>query len=69
MSRKALSLSTALLSLPLIAQAHDGHGFFHGHELAHYLSSPGHAIPIALAVVALAALLVYRKRSGAGRNV
>ncbi len=63
MLRKALFLLPALMSLPLITQAHDGHGLFHGHELAHYLSSPGHAIPLALVVGAFIVLIAYRKQS------
>ena len=69
MSRKILFLLPALLSLPLITQAHDGHGFFHGNEFAHYLSSPGHAIPLMLVVAAAVALAVYWKRSRAEDNV
>ncbi|MCB0593299.1 MAG: hypothetical protein H6557_08400 [Lewinellaceae bacterium] len=69
MSRKILFLLPALLSLPLITQAHDGHGFFHGNEFAHYLSSPGHAIPLMLVVAAAVALAVYWRRSRAEDNV
>ena len=69
MFRKALSLLMALMSLPLITQAHDGHGFFRGSEFAHYLSSPGHAIPLALVAGAFIVPIAYRKRSGVGRKV
>ena len=69
MFRKAFLLPVALISLPLITQAHDGHGFFHGTELAHYLSSPGHAVPLVLVVAASVALIVYRKRSREERDV
>ncbi|MCB0551231.1 MAG: hypothetical protein KDD19_26915 [Phaeodactylibacter sp.] len=69
MFRKALLLSSALLSLPLITQAHDGHGFFHGNEFAHYLSSPGHAIPLALVAAVSILLIAYRKWNRAGRDV
>ena len=69
MFRKALLLQAALMSLPLITQAHDGHGFFHGTEFAHYLSSPGHAVPLVLVVAASVALIVYRKRSREERDV
>ncbi len=46
----------------MIALAHGGHGAFHGHELGHYLASPGHAIPIALVLVASVLLIAFRKR-------
>ncbi|MCB0559166.1 MAG: hypothetical protein H6573_02285 [Lewinellaceae bacterium] len=69
MFRKAPLLLVALMSLPLISQAHDGHGFFHGSELAHYLSSPGHAVPLVLVVAASVALILYRKRSREERDV
>lgn len=67
MFRKVLLLAPALLSLPLISQAHDGHGFFHGNELAHYLSSPGHAIPLLLVVAAFIVLITYRRWARTGR--
>lgn len=52
-------LGFLLVAAPFSAFAHDGHGVFNGGEIAHYLTSPGHAIPI-LAVV-LVAVLVYRR--------
>ena len=52
MFRKATILAAAFASLPFLAQAHEGHGHFHGYQLAHYLTSPAHAIPLALALIA-----------------
>ncbi|MCB0586855.1 MAG: hypothetical protein KDD06_16225 [Phaeodactylibacter sp.] len=69
MFRKALFLSSALMSTPLITQAHDGHGFFHGNELAHYITSAEHAIPLALVVAAAVLLISYQKWSQARKNV
>ena len=55
------SLLALLLSLaPALTFAHDGHGFFYGHELAHYLTSPAHVIPVAIAV-AITAVLLFRR--------
>ncbi|MCO6479114.1 MAG: hypothetical protein J5I94_20935 [Phaeodactylibacter sp.] len=69
MFRKALFFSSALLSLPLATQAHDGHGFFQGHELAHYLTSAEHAIPLILVGAAVVLLIGYQKWSQARKNV
>ena len=57
--KKAL-FSLSILSLPLAAFAHDGHGYFAGHNPAHYLASPAHLIPIAFAVFCLG-LLAWRR--------
>ncbi len=38
----------ALLSYPLLAHAHPGHGFFDGISLAHFLTSPLHLITMVL---------------------
>ena len=60
MNRKTLPLLITIL-LPVIAQAHEGHGLGHGHELGHYLLSAEHAIPVAAAVVLTIAVLAYRQ--------
>lgn len=59
MNRKMLL--TALLSWPLIAMAHDGHGAFQGHQIEHYVISPGHAVPLILVTVAFLLLIAYRQ--------
>ena len=65
MSRKSTLLATLMSSLPFLARAHEGHGHFSGYELAHYLASPEHAIPI-LAVLALSIVFIaLRRRAGA----
>lgn len=61
MLRKAISLMAAFAGLPLLALAHDGHGHFHGYQLAHYFTSSEHAIPIALALVAGVAFFIARR--------
>lgn len=55
------AFSILLLSFPLTIFAHGGHGFFHGYELAHYLTSPIHAIPIYLAVGIAVWIFIKRK--------
>ena len=60
MNRKTLPLLITAL-LPVIAQAHEGHGLGHGHELGHYLLSAEHAIPVAVVVVLTVAALAYRQ--------
>lgn len=62
MYRKAILLFPALLALPLMSEAHDGHGHFLGHQVEHYLSSPGHAIPLLLVTVFFIILAANRKR-------
>lgn len=53
-------LSILFLMLPLVSFAHEGHGFVHGNQIAHYLTSPMHAVPLALAVIA--GFWMYSKR-------
>ena len=57
-------LGFLFLAAPFSAFAHDGHGVFNGGEIAHYLTSPGHALPI-LAVVVIAVMVYRRVRKSA----
>ncbi len=52
----------SLLCTPAALLAHGGHGTFSGHELAHYLTSPAHAIPVAAVLVLVVAYLIRRAR-------
>lgn len=61
MFRKASLMAAIFASLPILALAHDGHGHFHGYELAHYFTSPAHAFPIALAVVVAVVFFLARR--------
>lgn len=61
MFRKILIPVLLMIGLPAMAIAHSGHGAFNGHELAHYLLSPDHAIPVAIGLVLLAVLYGRRK--------
>lgn len=54
-------LLAALVCWPLIAMSHDGHGVFHGHQLEHYVGSPGHALPLLLVTVAFLVLIAFRQ--------
>ena len=54
---KKLSITGLALLAPVLAMAHDGHGTADG-TVWHYLSSLGHAVPLALSAVAL--ILVVR---------
>ena len=56
-------LSILFLMLPLISSAHEGHDFFHGNELAHYLTSPMHSVPLTLAVIAGFWMYFKRKKT------
>lgn len=63
MFRKATLLAAVFASLPFFALAHEGHGHFHGYELAHYFTSQEHAVPIALALIAGLAFFLGRARA------
>jgi hypothetical protein len=63
MSRKSTLLATLMFSLPFLAQAHEGHGHFSGHELAHYLASPEHAIPLLAVLVLSIVFIALRQRA------
>ena len=52
--------STFFLFAPFLTFAHEGHGFFHGHQPAHYLTSPAHVIPIAVVLGCTIAYFVWR---------
>jgi len=56
MFHKRLLPFLLMLGMPAMLMAHTGHGAFHGHELAHYLLSPAHAIPVAVGLVLLVVL-------------
>jgi uncharacterized membrane protein len=68
MIRKNTLSSALLILLPFLAQAHGGHGHFPGHELAHYLASPGHAIPILAVLVLSIVVIVARQRAWAKKR-
>lgn len=57
-------LSTFML--PLIVQAHPGHGASNGHDAPHFLLSGGHAAPAL--VVLLAASLYLMLRTSKSRS-
>lgn len=56
--------SLFLVAAPMALFAHDGHGAFSGGDIAHYLTSPGHAIPL-VAVAAVAYFVIRRARKAA----
>ena len=68
MYRKAFLFWSILLSYPLVVDAHDGHGVFHGHQLEHYTSSPGHAVPLLLVTVVFLVWIAYRQLQRAERK-
>lgn len=55
--KKLLLVLSALV--PATVFAHEGHGFFNGHSLAHYLGSAEHSIPL-VAIVALGVFFAFR---------
>ncbi|MEQ8703733.1 MAG: hypothetical protein RIC19_07425 [Phaeodactylibacter sp.] len=57
--KKSIAIAAALLPLTLLA--HGGHGVGQGNQFFHYLASPDHFIPMALASVAVIGFFVYRK--------
>ena len=57
------SLTIGSMMLPMIALAHEGHGYAHGGELIHYLISPVHVVPVALALAIALILFWSRNRS------
>lgn len=62
MAHKTFLLTIAFL-LPLACFAHGGHGHFHGWELAHFLTSPLHVVPMLLAVGAGALIYFHKKKA------
>ncbi len=57
-------LGLLLVAAPFSVFAHDGHGVFNGSEIAHYVTSPGHAIPM-LAIVVIAVIVIRHARKSA----
>lgn len=53
-------LSLFVLILPVIGQAHPGHGTSNGHDAVHLLTSSGHAGPAILLLTALCIHLILR---------
>ena len=49
-----------VLLLPIMGQAHPGHGASNGHNAVHYLLSSGHAGPAILLLTALCLYLILR---------
>ena len=54
-------ISITLFASPLSLFAHDGHGFFSGGEITHYLTSPFHVLPV-LCIVCIGAWYVLKNR-------
>ena len=50
-----------LLLSPVAAFSHEGHGLFHGTEIAHYLTSFSHAVPI-FAILGLSVWYILSRR-------
>jgi putative copper export protein len=60
---RKLILTALLPALPFLASAHAGHSEFSADHILHYLATPVHAMPIAMAVVlgALVVLIVRKE--------
>ncbi len=53
-----IALTAALPALPSIASAHAGHSEFSADHILHYLATPVHAFPLAMAI-ALAVVVAW----------
>ena len=53
-----LCLTSLLLGLPLLAEAHAGHGVHRTDEVGHYLGEPVHIVPLAT-LVALTVVVLF----------
>ena len=63
MKKLITTLSLAALFMPLISQAHPGHGDSDGYTIIHYFREPVHAvIPLVVFIVILAYIHLLEKR-------
>ena len=59
--KRNIACLIAILALSFPVLAHEGHGQGAGHELGHYLLSPAHAIPVAVALAMTVAIILFRR--------
>ncbi|MBX2926245.1 MAG: hypothetical protein KF852_00290 [Saprospiraceae bacterium] len=59
---RKIMLTALLPAVPALASAHAGHSEFSADHILHYLATPVHAMPIAMAVVlGIVAAVIVRK--------